>query len=516
MTPVTDRISPATSSSRVLDPSRFAHYVQRFNAQDVEDVVHLIPNAQAWPWMVENVPLFECPDATIERTWYYRWWTYRKHIKPTPVGTIITEFILPVRHAGTYNSISCATGHHLAEGRWIAERRYLDEYTRFWFRADNGRPEPKFHKYSSWIAVAMLERSCVLGDLSLMLELLDDLDADYRQWEQERLREDGLFWQYDVRDGMEESISGSRTHRNARPTINSYMFGNAVAITQAARAAERDDLVEIYSAKAEKLRQLVHARLWDAEAEFFKAQTEEGPLSDAREAIGFIPWRFMLPRPGYEAAWRQLIDPEGFWAPCGITTAERRHPQFRSHGVGNCEWDGAVWPFATTQTLEALANVLRHYDQPYVSRADYLQAIEIYARVHQRNGQPYIGEYHDEVTGEWLKGDNPRSRYYNHSTFCDLIITGLVGLVPRLDDCIEIDPLLPAEAWDWFCLDRVRYHGHEVSIVWDRTGERYGRGAGLSVYVDGRLAGRRANLGRLLCRLGDTVSPGERSEACNG
>lgn len=57
-------------------------------------------------------------------------------------------------------------------------------------------------------------------------------------------------------------------------------------------------------------------------------------------------------------------------------------------------------------------------------------------------GKPYIGEYLDETTGYWLKGDQERSRYYNHSTFCDLIITGIVGLRPRADQTIEVRPII--------------------------------------------------------------------------
>jgi hypothetical protein len=85
----------------------------------------------------------------------------------------------------------------------------------------------------------------------------------------------------------------------------------------------------------------------------------------------------------------------------GITTAERRHPQFRSHGVGTCEWDGAVWPFATSQTLVALANVLRDYHQSYVSKADYFDPCHV--TCHQCQGKPYIG---DASTAEWLKPDS--------------------------------------------------------------------------------------------------------------
>ena len=75
------------------------------------------------------------------------------------------------------------------------------------------------------------------------------------------------------------------------------------------------------------------------------------------------------------------------------------------------------------------------------------------------------------MTGYWLKGDQERSRYYNHSTFNDLIITGLIGLRPRLDNTIEVNPLIPADKWDWFCLDNVLYHGHNLTILWDKNGE---------------------------------------------
>jgi len=37
--------------------------------------------------------------------------------------------------------------------------------------------------------------------------------------------------------------------------------------------------------------------------------------------------------------------------------------------------------------------------------------------------------------------------HYNHSTYCDLIITGLVGLRPRADDIVEVNPLLPESTW---------------------------------------------------------------------
>lgn len=493
-----------------------------------ENVTNFVSNAQSYDWLAANIPRFECPDREVEEIYHFRWWSFRKHLKQTTNGFVFTEFLAPMRHAGAHNTISCAAGFHLAEGRWLNDVRYVDEYTRFWLRGHDGKPQPHFHKFSSWFASAVWERYLVNGDRDFVTNLLDDLIADYHAWEKERCLPDGMFWQYDVADGMEESISGSRTAKQARPTINSYMFANARAVASIARLAGRDDVAKEFDGKAAKLKRLVQEKLWDGGARFFKVRRESGQLADVSEAIGFIPWAFGLPDAGqgYEVAWAQLTAPHGFRAPFGITTAERRHPAFRTHGCCKCEWDGAVWPFATSQTLTALANVLRDYgperrallgtnDSGFiepsnarrsssalpVSARDYFDAFLTYTRSHRFDGRPYIGEYLDETTGQWLKGRQERSRYYNHSTYADLLINGVVGLRPRADDVVEVHPLLPPETWNWFCLDGVKYHGRMLTILWDRDGSRYQRGAGLFVFVDGKQIAKTEKLERVTGRL---------------
>ena len=99
-----------------------------------------------------------------------------------------------------------------------------------------------------------------------------------------------------------------------------------------------------------------------------------------------------------------------FENPFGITTADRSHPQFRTHGCCKCEWDGAVWPFATAQTLTGMANLLNNYKQDYVADSNYFNLLNTYVESQYYRGRPYIGEYLDEKTGYWLKGDEERIR----------------------------------------------------------------------------------------------------------
>jgi hypothetical protein len=131
----------------------------------------------------------------------------------------------------------------------------------------------------------------------------------------------------------------------------------------------------------------------------------------------------------------------------------------------------------------------------------WFRAMEVYVESQYYRGRPYIGEYLDESTGYWLKGDQERSRYYNHSTFNDLIITGIVGLRPGPDNVVEVNPLLPDGKWDWFCLDQVLYHSRIITICWDKYGTRYKRGKGLYILINGKEAARSDKLEHIFCNL---------------
>lgn len=489
------------ASAAILKYDNFSHYADYFNTMEDENIVQAIPNSEASAWMKENIPLFECPQKNFEEMYYFRWWSLRKHIKNTPVGYGMTEFLVNRSYADKYNLIACAIGHHIYESRWLRNQDYLNQIIHTWYRGNEGGPMKKMEKFSSWNADAVFNRYLVNGDKAFLVDMIPDLDAEYKRWESTHRLSNGLYWQGDVQDGMEESISGGRKKKYARPTINSYMYGNAKALSTIGILTGNEGMAMTYGLKADTLKQLVQDKLWNARHDFFETMRKDSS-ANVREAIGYIPWYFNLPADGkFDVAWKQITDEGGFSAPYGLTTAERRHPEFRTRGVGKCEWDGAIWPFASAQTLTGMANFMNNYPQSVLSDSVYFRQMELYVESQYHRGRPYIGEYLDEVTGYWLKGDQERSRYYNHSTFNDLIITGLVGLRPRIDDMVEVNPLIPEGKWDWFCLDNILYHGHNLTIIWDKDGSRYHQEKGLSVLVDGKKAGHLDTLGRLICPL---------------
>jgi hypothetical protein len=512
---------PADGSDKTknifLKADSFKHYVGTFNRYDQENVVNYIPNALAWDWMIKNIPLFECPDKDIEEIYYFRWWTYRKHICKTQDGFVVTEFLPQVSWSKKYNSINCAVGHHLYEGRWIHDPHFLDDYSGFYF-GKGGDPGGISKAYSNWIADGIYARYLVNADTPFLAGLLDSLVKNYEAWssdgipgnpwQKSRKLDNGMFWQIDSWEGGEFSIGGT----GICPIINSYMYGDAMAISNIARQTGHRELAEQYRKKAKHLQQLILGNLWDSEAEFFKLRRDEnvptnqynnpaaekcdpGKLVKVREIFGYVPWYFNLPDDGgsYSEAWRQLNDPDGFMAEFGPTVAERRHPNFSINETG-CQWCGASWPFSTSMTLTALANLLNNYHQNIISRIDYFNVLKTYTgsqhkKLNDGTRVPWIDESLNPDTGIWIPitGDPLRGRDYNHSTYCDLIITGLAGLRPRADNVIEVNPLVPEGVWDFFCLDNVLYHGHIITIIYDKTGMKYGKGTGLMVFSDGEI-----------------------------
>ncbi|PSL04691.1 alpha-galactosidase-like protein [Haloactinopolyspora alba] len=472
-------------------------------------------------WYEANVPFVDLPDEQIEDTYYYRWRVVKEALKYTGPedGWIVSEFLGPVGYSAPNGGIVAAAAHHIREGRWLRDHRYLDDYVDYWLRGSGSGPKPATdflnenttdwaHQYSFWAADAVLARARVDGRLDHAIDRLPELEKQWKGWSGQFDDEVGLYWQTPVWDAMEYTASSYQSddpyHGGAgfRPTLNSYQYGDARAIAHLLRLrGDEGDAAaaERYEQRARQLKRNQERWLWDPADEFYKhVMRDDNPdrsrLAD-REQIGFIPWYFHMAPPENAAAWSQLTDPQGFAAPYGPTTVERRSPWFMHEASdGCCRWNGPSWPYSTSQTLTALANLLIDYpDQPHVDRADYYDSLRKYALTQRKDGEPYVAEAHHPDEDRWLYDSAGHSEDYNHSTFNDLVLSGLLGVRPRTGDSVEIAPLAPRD-WDHFALENLAYHGRNLTVLWDRDGSAYRKGAGLSVWLDGEPVHRQDDL----------------------
>jgi hypothetical protein len=501
------------STFTTLQPETYRRYITQF-ATDEREATGKDP-ADEWPWFEANIPLFDSSDKQFEEMYYFRWYAWQKHVVTTKRGFVITEWLpKPEAADGFFGALPDAAPFHLGEARWLRNPQIANDDARFWLSPD---ADPR--KYSFPAADSVRNVTLATGEAKLGTDLLPALIANYRAWESTNLDRDvGLYWQIDTRDAMEKSIGGD----GYRPPLDSYQFADAKAIAaMATDDATRTD----FAGKAATLQHLVETKLWNPKDQFYEDLSPSADsgirkqkrfldpgtqlkLSGVRELIGYIPWQFNLPALDRAIAWKQLFDPQAFAGKYGPTTAERRSPRFRFASSDQCTWNGPSWPYATTQTLLALANLLNNAPQPYIGNREYYQLFSNYI-LSQHLKLPsgrvidWIDEDLDADTDEWIAKDMlaaknkqvGRGNYYNHSGFADPLITGLIGLRPQPDDKLIVHPLLPANAWTYFALDGLPYHGHILSIVYDQTGKHYNKGRGLTVFVDGNKVASRSTLG---------------------
>jgi len=470
-------------------------YAEKFNAADEELYIQDVDNAHAARWMLENIPLIDIPDKTLEEAFYFRYWTLRKHQKTTADGVLMSEFLPPVPWAGAHNMIIAAVGHHVSEAKWLkCGKAWLEDYLSFWLN------EPaNTYRYSTWLPASVAELCRHHGDWTFAVRNLDKMIRYWETTARKHKTPSGLFWSVDGNDAMEFSISGTGTDGKAqpgvRPTLNAYMAAGARAIAETAERAGRADIAREYREKYETVRDLLNRYLWDGD--FYKAvhpTPSDTPDVHAlpkeccvRELIGYIPWCFALPPAGRESAFAYLKSESGFDAPFGLTTAERAHPRFLYESDHECLWNGYVWPFATAQTLTAVICLFENYEQSVITESDFYRMLKTYAAGHKRmlpdgTAVPWIDEERHPLRDEWTcrqileawgwrpeKGGRERGKDYNHSTFCDLLLRGLLGIRAENGD-VSVTPRVPA-SWDSFTVENLWCGGECRTVSYKKEQE---------------------------------------------
>ena len=490
----------------------------------------LLNHTEDADWYLRNIPFLEVPDTAIQQVYYYRWQTYKEHlIYTTPqVQWLSTEFLSPASYGAAYGGINAAAGHHITEGRWLWNTEYVKSDINYWLRGPGQSAKPQdeehnrdtadwAHEYSFWAASSIWQWYLATGDRAFVTSLLPQLAKQYEGWSNHFDRALGLYWQVPVWDATEYTAASLESsdpyHGGAgfRPTINAYQFGDAKAIASIARLANDNTTASLYTQRATALQNATIQHLWDPSRQFFFHMARDNnpahTLLDTREEQGFVPWMFELPKPEQSSAMAQLLDPQGFNTSYGPPTTEKRSHWYMQDATHCCHWNGPSWPYETSQTLTGLANLLIDYPkQQAISNNDYIALLHTYAATQYRNDEPYIAEAHAPEEDRWIYDSQKHSEDYNHSTYIDNVIAGLIGLRGQPDNTLVIAPLAPA-SWDYFALEHVPYHGHSITVLWDKKGTRYHQGKGLSIWVDKRKVATQADLKPRRINVGATVKP---------
>ncbi|KAE8152315.1 Six-hairpin glycosidase-like protein [Aspergillus avenaceus] len=502
----------------------FASIILGAAALDAEEITSKYFGNDA-AWYRDRIPLFESSSSDIQDVYYYRWNVFRAHQRDLGAeGYISTEFLNDVSwQVQPWALLIDAANFHLREGRWCRDRRFKEDYANFLY-GPNGNP----YQFSESMADGVWQGYLVDGVADDATAHLDAMQDVFKGWNTTAMSTGGydtakfLYWIQPLTDATEYTIasidasggSDGFTGGNAfRPSINSYQYANALAISNLAKLKGDTDVADSYQKQAEAIKQTVQDTLWNSTFEHFidrfKVDNEHVKYWDfirGRELVGYVPWTHDLPdnTEEYAQAWKHLLDSEKFAGKKGLRTNEPSYEyymkQYRYEGDSReCQWNGPAWPYQITQVLTALGNLLDHYNTTsLVTKTDYTNLLLQYAQLHHnpdQDGALNLEEDYDPETGRPIVG-LARSPHYFHSGFVDLVLSGFVGLRARPDDTLEINSLADPASITYFRAERIPYHGHDIAIQWDAKGTHYGT-TGLIIEIDNKVVSKSPILTRL-------------------
>jgi hypothetical protein len=265
------------------------------------------------------------------------------------------------------------------------------------------------------------------------------------------------------------------------------MAAAADALSKMATLLGKEEEAKSFAQKSESIVNAMLETVWDeSESFFFELTQAEKIRIIGKESNNYAPWAFglMPDTEEYADAWKYLMDEDVFLATYGITTLEKGNPHYMQTFNHACLWNGPVWPHTFSLILTAMAEHLRSDSVSHVDADDYYDLLMRYCNCHfdsYSETKLAIREDHDPEENKWIA----KSPEYNHSTFIDNVLNGLIGIRP-MEDGLEIDPIVPEE-WEYFCVENVTWQGHDLTVIYDKTGEKYGIGAGYKVILDGKL-----------------------------
>jgi hypothetical protein len=496
------RLAPGESMTfnAVLAPGR-KQIIAAFKALESarEEEIFRKHVAEYREWFDRNAPRFSCSDPDMEKVWHYRWFLARQN----RVCLDVPDFSLPVFYEGKHEPI-----HHrvstfssscvLMEVRWLRDRVFAQGQIRALLRKQlpNGllpsvRMGSKGAQFTHWLPAAAFEAFKVNGSLQFLKETLpllkDNLEATLAFFD-----EDG--------DGLPASNGADHTGMNGRPcfpkeggeredpAFTAYVFASARALAEGFRILEKPEEARAFEEQALRVKQAALEKMWNKEDGFFYALREDHPVR-CQEAAGLFPFFSRLPpnESPYRAALDKMVDPKAFWSPIPLATLSVRDaaytPQVRA-GPSGYLWNGPVFPYAQSILAEVFALALRHYTPSRITESDLLAFLTAYTRLHFEEGdagRPILRECYDGECGEGFGEPD-----FFSSTYNDLIIRFVGGLVPRADGGYEVRPLV--KGLETFRFQNLPYHGKRVDITWDRpNGKRVYEGIpeGYTLTADG-------------------------------
>ena len=462
-------------------------------------------SGKRWADLEKEVPQFTCSDPLFSRYWWYRWYGLRLNAVPAGLG----QYRDPTVCEGIayfHQPISYSAMCHAREVRWSSDRRWSWGVLNTFFHAladDGAMPgrvyldhlhEPDFY-HADWGGA--IEDVLAVHPDRLQLNRLYPQVEKYAEWLRTTRDREGSGM-IDVVDQFETGQEYMSRYQAVDPDADRYGWENrlrlkGVDVTVYAyrlfRFLERHASDEAgrtrWGNHADLVRRSVQDRMWDPETRLFSdVNPGTGERTGVKAAVCFYPYLTDIAGPEHvEGLGQHLFNPDEFWTPYPAPSSSADDPLFSPDAEWKgkrhvCPWNGRVWPMTNSHLIDALASVARAHRSEWSSRLTAF--LRRFLRMMSFDGvgkRPNCFEHYHPISG---RGSVYRGiDDYQHSWVNDLLVRHLIGILPRGEVGITVDPFpfgLSAR------LGRVPVAGHRVDVT--VSAEAF------SVRVNGKSAGR--------------------------
>ncbi|MFC0527482.1 discoidin domain-containing protein [Phytohabitans kaempferiae] len=486
----------------------------------------------------QDVPYINVPDSALEKAIVYRWWGERYNSLDANATGHVYQYPTTIEGVNLYqNAVALTQPMHLQDTKWLrtpylpyGQILNIGELSGSSAFLDSPGHTSWNNHYSQYIGTAGLEAYNVHGggreiagkfahyfegDGVGQLEHYDgngDKLIAYNSNYMPGNDADAITFGYPKANGGAPGASTIERPESA------YVWGAFEAARQMYLMAGADPAkVDEMAASANGIRDAILARLWSPDMRMFLAGTSHGATSAASSNGRANPLpagaRHLIPAKEsnlYDVyaqnlipfdQWQTYVD--GF----RFLTYGDNFPIFpfytanqydrSAYGIGGSNNFSNI---NFTVQYRGVRSALRHYDPQgkyvtpeYAKRLLDWMAWSIYPGADLR--VPNQAEYYSNwnATAKTYNRNNPNHIMLGNMNY--IFVEDMAGLQPRSDDKIELWPI--KFGYEHFMVNNLRYHGQDVTIVWDPDGSEYGLGAGYSLFLNGEKKVTTDKLGKL-------------------
>ncbi|MEV6866886.1 discoidin domain-containing protein [Streptosporangium subroseum] len=474
----------------------------------------------------QDVPYINVPDPALEKAIVYRWWGERYNSLDANATGYVYQYPTTIEGVNLYqNSVALTQPMHLQDTKWLrtpylpyGQILNIGELSGSSAFLDSPGHTSWNNHYSQYIGTAGLEAYNVHGGGKEIAEKFAHFfEGDGKgQLEHYDGNNDKLI-AYDtnympgndadaISFGFPKTGAGAPGARTIERPESAYVWGAFDAARQLYQIAGEDQAkVDQMAAGANGIRDAILDKLWSPDMRMFLAATSHGATSGASsgghanplpaEARGSIPAKESNLYDVYSENLIPYDEAQKYVDGYRFLTYGDNFPIFpfytanqydrTAYGIGGSNNFSNI---NFTVQYRAVRAALRHYDPEgkYITPAYAKRLLDWMAWSIYPNGDlraPNQSEYYSN----W----NPATKTYNRNNpnhvmlgnMNYIYVEDMAGIQPRSDDKIELWPI--KFGYEHFMVNNLRYHGEDLTIVWDPDGTEYSLGAGYSLFLNG-------------------------------